>query len=401
MLRVLSVACLFLFGASLWAEEGKAASSCETDLADAMNTRYAPYAEWATIFDVELLAEQDVVPYWRTAEVIRSTRAEGALPLAGLHLALDPGHIGGEWAAREWRDFVIGAEDFRVREGELVLEVAQSVRDQLQALGAKVTLLREDLEPINTKPPLDYFERAIADVSPPKDETIDAFKEYGLALRNRTIRLAIVNGEILERARRVNEELKPDALISLHINAASWPVATAVAPKAGSAIEDTSAALAEKVASEVPQLQLVDTNHVHVLIFGCLSASELSSPEQQEGLIKKLLNGSAAEERALGRALGAALLEGTQLPASVYDRQNAILLDADRPAVWARNLMLLRLAECPTVLLEPYVANSKPVYPRIQKALAARATDGALPEDDILVEYTDAVVAGVLQMYGE
>lgn len=402
MLRVLLAICFLALGASLWADEVQEASSGATDLAYAMSTRYAPYADWPSILDVEFLAEQEVASYWRTAEVIRSTRAEGALPLSGLHLALDPGHIGGAWAASEGRDFVIGDGDFRVREGELVLEVAQRVRDELQVLGAEVTLLRGALEPINTKTPLDYLERAQRDVPPPKDASVDAFAEYGLALRSRTIRLAGVTGEIIERARIVNQDLKPDALISLHINAARWPVVAVDDSQVGSEPElDSDSTSEEPMAVDTPLLQLVDSNHVHVLIFGCLSAAELRSPHQQERLIKKLLNGSAAEERALGRSLGAALQEATQLPASLYDGQNAIRLDADAPTVWARNLMLLRMVECPTVLLEPYVANSKPVYARLQEALAARVAGSELAEDDILVEYTDAVVKGVLKMYGE
>jgi len=70
------------------------------------------------------------------------------------------------------------------------------------------------------------------------------------------------------------------------------------------------------------------------------------------------------------------------------------------PELWARNLLLLRLVDCPTVLLEPYIANSKNSYARIQKALAARAVYAPLPEDDILIEYADAVVDGVLRVYG-
>ncbi|MGJ8652292.1 MAG: N-acetylmuramoyl-L-alanine amidase [Opitutaceae bacterium] len=397
MLRVFPVICLFFLGALLIADEVSEVSSGATDLAYALSTRYAPYADWAKVLDVELLAAHEVTSYWRTAEVIRSTRGEGALPLSGLHLALDPGHIGGKWAASEGRDFVIADGDFRVREGELVLEVAQRVRAQLEALGAEVTLLRESLEPINTKTPLDYLEQAQRDVPPPKDASVDAFTDYGLALRNRTIHLAGVTGEIIERARVVNEDLKPDALISLHINAAPWPVVAEGSPSESEC--DTNALSEEGEVAAKSRLQLVNSNHVHVLIFGCLSAAELGSPHQQERFIKKLLNGSAAEERALGRALAGALIDATQLPASLYDGQNAIRLDADAPAVWARNLMLLRMVECPTVLLEPYIANSKQVYARIQEALAARARDCELPEDDILIEYTNAVVAGVLQMY--
>ncbi len=68
--------------------------------------------------------------------------------------------------------------------------------------------------------------------------------------------------------------------------------------------------------------------------------------------------------------------------------------------LWARNLLLLRLVECPVILLEPYVANSGQAYPRLQAAIKARA-EGRDPEaNDLLVEYADAVVQGVLSVYG-
>jgi N-acetylmuramoyl-L-alanine amidase len=370
MVRLFLCGLLVFGGACLRAETLKSEA-----LAYALSTRYAPNANWASVVELEALADREVSRYWRPAATIQSARAEDALPLVGLHLAIDPGHIGGRWAAYEWRDFAVAEGDFRVREGELVLEVAQRVRAQLQALGAKVTLVRETYEPVNPKPPTDYLERALAELPLPKGASLAELLDHGHAVQFRAIQMAIIEAELVERARLVNEVIQPDALISLHINAAPWPE------------------------GEAPRLQLVDSNHVHVLIFGCLSDKELSSPRQQAPMLTKLTNGSGEEERLLGRALGAALAETTTLPPSKYWGTNAVLLDPDASTVWARNLLLLRMVECPTVLLEPHVANSKVAYARIQKALATRA-EGAKPDsDDILVEYADAVVAGVLGRY--
>lgn len=47
----------------------------------------------------------------------------------------------------------------------------------------------------------------------------------------------------------------------------------------------------------------------------------------------------------------------------------------------------------------PYIVNSETIYPRLQSALANRAAGKAPAKDDILVEYEDAVVAGVLRAY--
>ncbi len=395
------------------------------EIAYQLATRYAPYADGAAVLDPEILADQPIEAWWSTPEAIRSSRngfadplrkknvaeapkgyftetafdankkdvaeAETAFdvhkenvaevetasdvpPLTGLHLALDPGHIGGIWAEWEGRNFRISTDDHWVREGELVLEVAQRVRARLMALGAEVSLLRESTEPVNPKRLADYWALAASQMEAPTTLTLTAQIDHALAVRNRAVKMAIVTGDLGERARLVNEAIQPDALISLHINAAPWPKGDGQ--------------------------KLVDSDHAHVLIFGCLSAQELASPRQQAQLAKKLINGSGLIEAELGAALGSALAEATGLPAADYEGHNAIRIAPDAPYLWARNLMLLRLVDCPSVLLEPYIANSQSSYPRIQKALAARAANAPLPEDDILIEYADAVVDGVRRVYG-
>lgn len=374
-----AVYCLFFLGSlvSLPASEAEG-------LASELATRYAPYADWQSLLDVDVLAKQPVSRYWRTPQEIVSQREEGDLPLSGLHLALDPGHCGGRWAAAEGRQFRIAEDDFYVREGELVLEVAQLVRAQLLELGAEVTLLRETNARVNPKSPVDYLEMAAEQVPLPKEQSFSALWAYADAIRGRAVRLSIITGDLAERARLVNQEIRPDALISLHINAAAWP-----AP-----------AVSEDEEGREPHLRLVNTNNLHALIFGCLSTGELQSGRQQEQLAVKLVNGSGAPERLLGEALTASLAEATELPAATYQGTNAISLSSDQPYLFARNLLLLRMAECPTVLLEPYVANSVGVYGRIQSALANRAAGEPLAEGDLLLEYADAVVAGVLACYG-
>lgn len=375
-------------------------------LAYALSTRYAPFTDWASVVDVELLAGPEGERTWRTAAEIEAARAADALPLAGLRLALDPGHVGGVWAETEGRHFKIEAADFPVREGELVLEVARRVREQLAALGAEVTLLREANVPVNPKGPMDYLELASQQVQAPQERSWRAWWEHAAAVRARALHLAVVRGDLMERARLVNQEIQPDAVVSLHINAAAWPAAAEaesgdLRAEGGEMkmVEEGESAICHPPSAIKPQLELVGSNHLHVLIFGCLSAAELGSEQQQEALATKLLNGSGAEELALGTALAQALAEATQLPPARYGGTNALIVDGGNPYLLARNLMLLRLIECPVVLLEPYVANSTAVYPRLQSALATRASGAALAGDDILLEYADAVVAGVVSRY--
>lgn len=321
----------------------------------------------------KVLAETNKKAWWTSPENFRQKTNVLSKPLDGLCLALDPGHIGGKWADFEGRNFRISEDDYWVREGELVLEVARRIETQLEILGANVVLVRETFNRVNPKPLSDYWksveELNTANQNTPIDE-IDHLRFIPeLSTRNR-----IISEELIARAHRINKVIQPDALISLHINAAKW--------------------------SEGKH-RLVDVDHSHVIIFGCLTEEELSLPEHLERLAVKLKNGSGFIEEELAVSLGRSLSEATGLPASKYEGENAVLLDADIPEVWARNLLLLRLVDCPAVMLEPYIANSKTSYPRLQQALSDRAANLTPSKDDILVEYSDAVVDGLLRVYTE
>ena len=353
-------------------------------------SRYIPYVNEEIYLNTELLASQyqksrcsthsNIRPSYRDAFPLTLGGSNVALagtpsdpPLIGLRLALDPGHIGGMWADWEERSFRISTDDYWIREGELVLEVAQLVRAKLEALGAEVILLRDSNYPLNPVSVADYCILAAEGFVASAIASIYKQNANVAYAHNRSLRTVVVTEELAERARIVNEVIRPDALISLHINATPWPRG---------------------------EQRLVVEDHSHVLIFGCLSATELALPGQRNRLFTKLFNGSGPIEVKLANALGRSIAEATSLPASEYEGENAIRINAYVPEVWARNLMLLRLVDCPTVMLEPYIANSRNSYPRLQKALAIRAKSLPVPKDDILFEYADAVVNGVLRAYG-
>ena len=333
--------------------------------------RYTPYAAWP--FEAGRFAETETPAdrYWRPAAEIRAGRPADAPPLSGLRLALDPGHLGGAWADAEGREFRMAEADFWVREGELALLVAREARDRLEALGAEVWLLRDGPEPVNPRRPVDYVAE-IARETPVSGSGLAELADYALDVRDRVVHEAVVVDELRARVRRVNRGIRPDALVSLHINAAPWPE-----PR-----------------------RLVSANHTHVLIYGCLTRSELESPKQRERLAAKVLNGSGPEERALAGHLARALADALELPPSEYSGTNAVRLDGASRYVWARNLLILRGAECPAVLLEPFVANSESGYARIQRALAARHAGRPPAEDDVLGAYAEAIVGGVLGHFG-
>ena len=176
--------------------------------------------------------------------------------------------------------------------------------------------------------------------------------------------------EIKARARLVNEKFKPDIVLCIHLNAAPWP--------------------------DPEDLSLVDRNDYHVLTNGANMGGEVAVDEQRFQMMVKLLNRSHREERSLAESMATALARATGLPAFAYEGPNAVKI-GEVPGVWARNLLANRLYECPVVFLEPYVANSKEVFARIQvgdykgvKKVAGK------PRVSLIEEYVDAAVAGLV-----
>ncbi|TVP77717.1 MAG: hypothetical protein EA353_09870, partial [Puniceicoccaceae bacterium] len=163
----------------------------EEKLANELSVRYAPYAAWEAQLDLEAIAETEPFIWWRSPKEGSTVARNGAVhPLASYHIALEPGHIGGGWAELEGRQFRIADEDFWVREGELVLEVAQRVKVALINLGAQVSLVRESHHPVNPKTFEDYWENAASDLSAPNEPSLSVQLAHAHAVRDRAMRMA-------------------------------------------------------------------------------------------------------------------------------------------------------------------------------------------------------------------
>ena len=94
---------------------------------------------------------------WRTAQSLPRQKRAGVF--SGLRIALDPGHIGGEWAKMEERWFKMG-DTPPVEEGEMTLRVAKILAPKLRALGARVSFVRRKNEPVTPFHPDDFKEAA-------------------------------------------------------------------------------------------------------------------------------------------------------------------------------------------------------------------------------------------------
>lgn len=301
--------------------------------------------------------------HWRRTADLPPAPEE--LPLAGLHIAIDPGHIGGEWAKIEARWLLIG-DGPPVREGDMTLLVAKLLVPRLEALGARVSLVRDKPEPVTPLRPESLLELAA--------ESADA-PESPLALRRLAERLFYRTAEIRARAKVVNETLKPDLVLCLHFNADAW----------GDPANPT----------------LVGRSHLHLLLNGAYTDEEVSLTDQRFSLLDKLLRRTHEEEAFVGATVADVFAQRSGLPPYIYppDSANARPVNG-HPYLWARNLLANRLYDCPVIFMEPYVMNSTIDYPRLKAGDydGLREING-VERPSIFREYADALTEGLARHY--
>jgi hypothetical protein len=322
-------------------------------------------------------AEVRPVPrYWRTLAELGP--AAPRKPLAGIRIALDPGHLGGEWARMEARWFRIG-ESEPVAEGDMALRVAQYLAPLLETLGAEVLLVRHAPGPTTSARPADLRPAARSllatmGFSHPREEYDNPHDpRLGSTVQGQSELLFYRMHEIRNRARLVNEELQPDLVLCLHFNAEAWGAAGA------------------------PQFS--PRNHLHVLVNGCYSASELRLDDVRHDLLRRLLGGVTLPEQAVASEVASVFARAAALPPLIYSGANAVRVN-ESPYLWARNLLANRLYRCPVVYLEPYVMNNQEVWERVQAGdyEGQRVVAGSLRRS-LYREYAAAVADGLASYF--
>lgn len=307
-------------------------------------------------------AGKEIVPprHWRSGSELSAAPTDK--PLSGLKIAIDPGHIGGNWAKMEERWFSV-AGGTPVCEGDLTLKVAQLLKPELESLGAEVFMVRTTSEPLTALRPADLIPQAAA---------VNVTGEDPTKLAER---LFYRTAEIRARADLVNARLKPDLVLCLHFNAEPWGDANAPA--------------------------LVDVSHFHLLLNGGYTDEEVLMEDQRFELLRKLLQRTHEEEVNIGTDVAAAFYSATGLPAYRYnpESKNARTV-AGNPFLWARNLLANRLYDCPVIFLEPYVMNSRGDYARIQAGdyEGLRQIEGR-QVPSIFRDYAGAVAKGLAEHY--
>ena len=334
-----------------WVEVGETAARIRTNGDTWVDVPFVQNSNTATGYD----------RYWRRA--LELGAAPSGKPLTGLRVAIDPGHLGGEWARMEERFFQLG-KTLPVAEGDLTLAVARKVKSALEKYGATVVLLRKNMRPVTRERPKTLLAAASAEITAPSN--LDKLKHLSELYFDRI-------SEIRARAQLVNDKIRPDVVVCLHFNAEEW--------------------------SEPEKPVFVPRNHLHALVNGCYGSKELESEDIRADMLSQLYSRVAEEALPLSEVVVETLAEATGLPPYTYFSKNALRAGGS-PYLYARNLLANRLYRAPTLFLEPYVMNSSPVWSRVQLGdyTGLKLVDGELLPS-LVAEYANGVAEGMARYY--
>jgi N-acetylmuramoyl-L-alanine amidase len=313
-------------------------------------------------------AAPQIPRYWRPPWKLRPA-LDNSKPLADLHIAIDPGHIGGEFAKVEERWYRIGEDTLPVTEGDMTLKVAKILKGNLSSLGAQVTLVRDDNIPITKLRPDDLVDEAKEWLT----RSPGSHKPSTTKLQHTAERLFYLSSEIRTRAELINTKIKPDLVLCLHFNAEAW--------------------------GNPKKPDFVTKNHNHFLINGCYSKSELEDDDERLEMVLRLLQRTYYYELTMAEEVSHTMRRGTGLPPYTYTGDNAKSVNSN-PYIWSRNLLANRLYLCPVIFLEPYVMNNQDVHSRIQAGdYPGIRKIGKTYRLSIYREYADSVTAGLLNYF--
>ncbi len=308
----------------------------------------------------------DADTYWRDTYQMDDLPEGSAKVLDGIRIAVDPGHIGGEWVRWDDRHFKIGSHSTEVREGELTLKVAKILERDLTTLGAEVFLTRSKNEPVTTDRADDMVEAARAHILRKKKIPSKNYLAYTAG------RFFALSSEMRARAELVNNEFQPDLLICLHFNATPW----------GRTAYFNSA------------------NHMHLLVNGCYTNGEVKEDDVRFDMLYRLLQRMYYPELEMSEAVAQAMRTETSLPAFKGYTNGSGKRVCDDPYIYARNLLGNRLFMCPVVFLEPYCMNNRTVYYRIQAGEYEGMKEfGGRMRKNIFQEYADGITNGLVDYF--
>ena len=325
----------------------------------------------------------------------QSSSTDPARPLKGIKIALDPGHIGGDWAKLEARYFKIG-NDPSVEEATLNLTTCKRLAELLEADGAEIIWAKHDLEPVTDLRPEDLRREAIAalalnghgsssasgytpsflfGIAVPRISKHNAEAATESRIDNEAALLFYRVAEIRARGDVVNKQ-HPDLTICVHYNADDWGD------------------------PDNPTL----TNHSRLVIFtnGAYEKSELVYDDYKYDMLRKLLDRTAVQEERGCALVGQSMLDTLKYPPEDYPAAYFAHHVTDVPSVYARDLLANRIYHGPVIYCEGPYMNARDAYYRIIAGdyLGMRTIQGqSVPS--IYRDYANSVEKGVLKYFGK
>jgi N-acetylmuramoyl-L-alanine amidase len=305
----------------------------------------------------------------------RATSTDPTRPLAGIKIALDPGHIGGDWAKLEGRYFKLG-NDPSVEEAKLNMITCDLLAERLESDGATIVWAKHNYEPTTDERPDSLHREAIASLALRPDTTkrISGSAAIQRMIANEAALLFYRVAEIRARAERVNA-LHPDLTICVHYNADDW--------------------------GDPDHPTLVGNSRLVIFVNGAYEKSELAFDDMKYDLMRKLLDRDAVQEEKGCADVGRQMLNILGYPPENYSGGYFARHVTSVPSVFARNLMASRLYHGPVIYCEGPYMNAHDAYPRIIAGdyLGLRTINGqSVPS--IYRQYAEAVEKGVLQYFG-
>jgi N-acetylmuramoyl-L-alanine amidase len=313
-------------------------------------------------------------------------------PLKGLRIALDPGHIGGDWAQLEARYFKLG-DDPPVLEAKLNLITCQLLAERLEADGAEIIWAKHDYEPVTHLRPDDLHREAIAALAGhqvssssytpsflfglPRDRTPGRHLTQAAAesrVDNEAALLFYRVAEIRARGDVVNQQ-HPDLTICVHYNADDW--------------------------GDPNHPTLTGRSRLVIFTNGHYDPSELVYDDYKYDLLRKLLDRTAVQEERGCALVGQSMLDTFKYPPEIYPTSYSVHHVTDIPSVYARDLLANRIYHGPVIYCEGPYMNAPDAYYRIIAGdyLGMRTIRGeSVPS--IYRDYAFSVERGILKYFG-
>jgi N-acetylmuramoyl-L-alanine amidase len=295
-------------------------------------------------------------------------------PLKGIRIALDPGHIGGDWAKLEARYFKLG-NDPAVEEATLNMITCDRLAELLKADGADIVWAKHGYDPTTNLRPDSLHREAIAALvaSPESGKRRRDSSAIERMVDNEAALLFYRVAEIRARADIVNK-LHPDLTICVHYNADDW--------------------------GDPDKPSLSGRSRLVIFVNGAYEKSELAYDNVKYDLMRKLLDRTAVQEERGCALVGQEMLDTLKYPPESYNSMSTHHVTGV-PSVYARNLLASRLYHGPVIYCEGPYMNARDAYYRIIAGdyLGTRMIQGQRVPS-IYREYAGSVERGVLKYFG-